>query len=142
MITRNWLKALGASTYLAKRLTQPLTVSGHEGRAYAYEAEAVMASVLAYQQNSRIRPNTKQLLVIIATALEECISLDAAASPGDNAARAPLDPLAAAMAKVSQANQQFEETAKAARKVSSDFETYRSQRGQDFKSRNNVVTFA
>lgn len=140
MITRKWLKSLGASDYLAKRLTQSLDVAGHQGHANVYKAEAVLTSAQTHSQRPRIQPRTQQLLVVIAVALEEWISSEAA-SPAISS-KDVEDPLAAAMAKVSQANQKFEATAQAARKISSDFETYRAGRGTDFKSRNNVVTFA
>lgn len=154
MMSRNCLKALGASDYLAQQLTRTLAVIGRVGRSYGYAPAQVLASVKAYGDRPRIRPQTRLVLAGLTEALAEILAdgltgaLTGALTPqtrlddAQPSAHPPEDPLAAAMARVRIANDQFEATAQRARQLSSEFDAYRAQRGADFKTRNNIVTFA
>ena len=101
-ITRKHLRALGASDYLAKRLTRDLAPTGRVGRANGYAPATVLNSIQDLQRNQRIKPATRQVLAQLEIALQKT------QIPAD-------DPLAAAMAKVTEANARFEATAQQAR---------------------------
>lgn len=61
-ITRKQLRGYGASRYLARKITEPLSPIGKAGSAYLYTIEEAIASIREYAERSRVRKETKQML--------------------------------------------------------------------------------
>lgn len=129
-ITRKQLKALGASDYLVKQLTKTLKLVQKTGRVNEYDAEQVLNSIRNLMNASKIRKTTKAVLVqleIEVSSLVEYIIAD--------------QHLFAAIRSVGEANARFDQTARQAKKVAQDFQTYKKKCELDFSPKNNITFF-
>lgn len=129
-ITRKQLKNFGASEYLVKKLTKTLNPVKNKGRIHEYNTEQVCNSIRHLMNAPKIRKTTKVVLVqleIEISSLVENIIAD--------------EHLLEAMRRVGKANARFEQTARQAKKVAQDFQTYKKNCGLDFSPRNNITVF-
>lgn len=60
--TRKQLRGYGATSYLARRLTESLTPVDKLGNAYVYALEQTITAIREYAARSRVRTETKQTL--------------------------------------------------------------------------------
>lgn len=61
-ITRRLLQGLGASRYLARKLTEGLDPASKHGSSYVYALHDVKLSITNYLKKSRIKPHTRSAL--------------------------------------------------------------------------------
>lgn len=129
-ITRKQLHDFGITDYLVKRLTKALKPRVLKGRAYEYNIQQVLDSILRLMSTPKVRGTTKDALACLEVKVIFLVE------------NAPVDErLLAAMRCAGVANARFDETARVARKVAKEFQDHKSERGLNFSSRNNIVTF-
>lgn len=143
-ITRKQLHDFGITDYLVKRLTKALKPRVLKGRAYEYNIQQVLDSIRSLMSTPKVRRTTKAVLAclevkvifLVENAMNDERLLASKISGGG------LPPkLCVAMRCAGVANARFDETARVARKVAKEFQDHKKERGLNFSSRNNIVTF-
>lgn len=129
-ITRKQLHDFGITDYLVKRLTKALKPRVLKGRVYEYNIQQVQDSIRSLMSTPKVRGTTKAVLACLEVKVIFLV---------ENAMND--ERLLAAMRCAGVANARFDETARSARKVAKEFQDHKKERGINFSSRNNIVTF-
>ncbi|MBE9069949.1 hypothetical protein IQ260_25230 [Leptolyngbya cf. ectocarpi LEGE 11479] len=131
-ISRKQLKLLGASDYLARRLTEELPVAKKVGRAFAYAIESVLSSIDSYGQRS-VRIRTRQILATLKLALQQQTSEVEDVS----------DPMHVLAADILSNHTALEDAIAASKQGEADFYNAHSQWiEQNLIKKNNIVIFS